>query len=187
MYVPVILGTAREGRQSENAAAFVVHKAIAGGIEAELIDVRTYLPFIVHEGSEGTVPVRDAVPAMQELAAKFTRADAFIIVTPEYNHGYPGSLKLLLDSFRDVYTMKPVGLCGVSSGTIGGARVVEALKPVLVDLQLVPIRTAVYFQVIGKLFDAAGNITDPTYHERVKAFLGELTQYATALTKARTA
>lgn len=181
MYIPVILGTAREGRRSEAAAAFVVREALAAGTDAELIDVRTYLPFIVNEGSEGTVPVRDTAPAMQELTAKFDRADAFIIVTPEYNHGYPGSLKLLLDSFRDVFAMKPVGLCGVSSGNIGGARAVESLKPVLTDLKMIPIRTSVYFSVIGKLFDANGAMTDATYHERVKAFIDELTRYVATL------
>lgn len=60
-----------------------------------------------------------------------TRADGLVIVSPEYNHGYPGEMKLMLDQLYKEYNRKPVGICGVSSGALGGARMVEQLRLIL--------------------------------------------------------
>jgi len=178
MYIPIILGTAREGRYSEKAANFILSEVKKDKeIETELIDVRDFLICKTDrtKGSDGA----------KKFSKKISKADGLIIVTPEYNHGYPGELKLMLDMLYDEYPKKPVAFCGVSSGGLGGARVVEQLRQVVADLRMVSMREAVYFSNITSLFDENGNIKDPAYSGRVKAMLEELLFYAKALKKSR--
>lgn len=177
MYVPVILGTAREGRQSEKAAKYMLQEAKKSGLESEIIDVRDYRT----AATDNT----QTLPEAKKLAEKINRADALIIVSPEYNHGYPGELKMMLDLLYQQYAKKPVGLCGVSRGGLGGARAVEQLRTVAAELRMVSIREAIYFSGIADLFDVNGEIKDKSYDARVKAFLDELLWYAGALKKAR--
>lgn len=110
--------------------------------------------------------------------------DGLIIVTSEYNHGYPGELKMILDMAYEEYEHKPVALCGTGGG-MGGVRAVEQLRNVLIELKATSILEAVYFSNIGNLFDAEGKITDPVYHERVQKLLDEIMWYAKALKRAR--
>lgn len=179
MFIPVILGTAREGRQSEKVAKFLLQEVLGyGGIESELIDVRDYLVCFTKRNNEA--------PQIKALGEKFKKADGFIIVFPEYNHSYPGELKLLLDSFYwPEYEKKPVGLAGVSMGPFGGARALDQLRAVFVELKAVNIREAVYFGGISNLFDENGVIKDVSYNDRIKIFLDELTWYAKALKEAK--
>lgn len=175
LYIPVILGTAREGRQAEKVANFVLGEVKHFGLETELIDVRDF-----HNGATGKEPFH-----IHELAKKISLADGYIVVTPEYNHGYPGELKMMLDLFYEEYNRKPIGFCGVSAGILGGARVVEQLRLVSIEFRMVPIREAVYFGNVQKLFDGKGEIQDPSYRDRMKKFLEELVWYANTLQKAR--
>ncbi len=178
MYIPVILGTARVGRQSEKVANFILEEAKKAGFESELIDVRDFRADATDNTEEG--------PQAKKLSPKIEKADAFIIVTPEYNHGYPGELKMMLDLLYEQYARKPVGFCGVSSGGLGGARCVEKLRQVIVELHMVSIREALYFPAVQDLFDEKGKIKDPdAYKKRVKAFMDELSWYAGALRSSR--
>lgn len=177
MFIPIILGTAREGRQSEKAAKFMFEETISYGLESEIIDVRD---FII-----GKTDNSRTTPLFQKLREKIDKADGLVIVSPEYNHGYPGELKLMLDMLYKEYHQKPIGFCGVSAGPIGGSRAVEQLRLVAVELHMVPIREAVYFPMIQSLFDEKGTIKDSSYRNRIKGFLDELTWYAKALKNAR--
>jgi NAD(P)H-dependent FMN reductase len=103
------------------------------------------------------------------------RADGLVIVAPEYNHGYPGMLKHVLDSNLKEYIHKAVGVCGVSAGGFGGTRLIEALLPVLRELGLVTIFWDGNFSGAQKLFDADGKILDEATHvKRIDKFLAEL-------------
>lgn len=177
LFIPVILGTAREGRGSENAARFMLAQTQIAGIETELLDVRDYR-------LSATDNTGESEPA-KRLAEKISRADGLIIVSPEYNHGYPGELKMMLDMLYNEYANKPLGICGVSAGGLGGARMVEQLRLVAIELRMVPIREAVYFAKIGSLFNDAGEIQDLSYRDLAAKFLEELIWYAAALKKAR--
>lgn len=168
MNIPIILGTAREGRLSEKAAMFVKSEVELAGHKTEIIDVRDYAPRRTQEQSEKTAEYRD----------KINKAEALIIVSPEYNHGYPGELKMLLDSAYPEYAGKPLGICGVSISPMGGCRMAEQVRLVSVELHMTPIREAVYFSSATDLFDEAGVIKDPAYKDRVKKMLEELTQRA---------
>ena len=166
LFIPVILGTPRQGRRSEHAAAFVLSETRKrAGVETELIDVRA-LPLRFDDAGE-----QIKIPAFSE---QMRRADGIIIVTPEYNHGYPGLLKHALDTNLEEYIHKAVGVCGVSAGSFGGARVIEHLLPVLRELGLVTIFTDVNFGSVGKTFDEEGKLLDESFVKRVAKFLDEL-------------
>jgi len=165
LFIPVILGTTRQGRRSEHAARFVFQETgKRAGVETQLIDIRD-LPLRLDDAGE---QIKD--PA---FSATVTRSDALIVVVPEYNHGYPGMLKHALDSNLEEYIHKAVGICGVSAGSFGGTRVIEQLLPVMRELGLVTIFTDVNFGNIGKLFDEAGHLQDQSFVRRVGKFLDE--------------
>jgi NAD(P)H-dependent FMN reductase len=142
------------------------------GVETELVDVRE-IPLPPDDAGESTKDPRFSGIAL--------RADALVLVVPEYNHGYPGSLKKLLDTNLKEYVHKAVGVCGVSAGPWGGARAIENLLPVLRELGLVTIFWDGNFPHARKLFDEAGRILDAGYERRIDRFLNELIWMARVL------
>lgn len=177
LYIPVILGTARKGRASEMVARFVVGEvARREGVETELIDIRD-LKLATDDEGEGA---KDA-----QFSGKVSRADALVVVVPEYNHGYPGLLKHALDTNLKEYIHKAVGLCGVSAGGFGGTRVVQNLLPVLRELGLVTIFWDMNFSGAHKLFDESGSLLDRSYVKRADQFLKELIWMARVLRHGR--
>ncbi len=173
LYIPVILGTVREGRMSLYPAKLLWQElAKRSGVETELIDI-AQLP----------LPTDDAGEAIKdpEFAAKVERADALVIVTPEYNHGYPGMLKHVLDSCLKEYIHKAVGVVGVSKGLSGGTRVIENLLPVLRELGLVTIFWDVNFSNVRQVFDAEGTLLDQAVLRAIDKFLKELIWMAKTL------
>ena len=156
LFIPVILGTPRQGRMSEHAARFVL----------------------------GQVRKREGVKDAR-FSAAMNRADGLVIVTPEYNHGYPGMLKHALDTNLKEYVHKAVGVCGVSAGGFGGTRVIENLLPVLRELGLVTIFWDLNFSSVGKVFDRSGALLDESYVKRADKFLGELVWMAKVLRHGR--
>jgi NAD(P)H-dependent FMN reductase len=166
LFIPVILGTARQGRESEHAARFVFEQTKKrAGVETEFIDVRT-LPMKLDDAGE---QMKDP-----KFSATIDRCDGLIIVTPEYNHSFPGLLKHALDMNLKEYIHKAVGICGVSAGPFGGTRVIESLLPVMRELGLVTIFEDVNFGKIGSLFDERGQLVDQNFVRRVDMFLNEL-------------
>lgn len=166
LFIPVILGTVRKGRTSENVAKFVYEETKKrDGVTTELIDLRD-LKLAVDDAGE---TIKDAA-----FSATIERADGLILVVPEYNHGYPGILKHVLDSNLKEYIHKAAGICGVSAGGFGGTRMIENLLPVLRELGLVTIFWDGNFSGAQKLFDADGKILDQSYVKRIDKFLGEM-------------
>ena len=177
LFIPVILGTPRQGRKSEHVARFVIEEVgKRTGVETELVDVRE-LNLPTDDAGEG---IKD--PRFSDIA---TRADAFIIVAPEYNHGYPGMLKHALDSNLKEYIHKAVGICGVSAGPFGGTRVIENLVPVMRELGLVTIFWDVNFSNVGKVFDDSGKLLDEAFVKRFDKFFKELVWMAKVLRHGR--
>src|SRR5262249_35389777 len=166
LFIPVILGTARPGRQSERVARFVFEQTKKRvDVETELIDVREIPMRLDDEGEQ----MKDAT-----FSATIEQCDGIILVVPEYNHGYPGLLKHALDMNLKEYIHKAVGICGVSAGPFGGARVIEGLLPVTRELGLVAIFEDVNFGKVGSLFDERGELLDDRFVGRVNKFLDEL-------------
>src|SRR5438132_1690144 len=155
LYIPVVLGTARQGRASENVSRFVLEQVRQRkDVLTELVDIRV-LRLPVTDAGES---IKD--PTFSDIAM---RADALILVVPEYNHGYPGLLKHALDTNLKEYIHKALGICGVSAGGLGGTRVIENLLPVMRELGLVTIFWDGNFSNAQKLFDDSGRLIDTTY------------------------
>jgi NAD(P)H-dependent FMN reductase len=171
LMIPLLLGSGREGRRSEKVAHFVTDKMRAAGFETPFVDVRDYVTGVTYHS-------RQIQPPMMPWRDLMARADGLIIVTPEYNHGFPGELKILLDSVLDEYERKPVGICGVSAGRAGGARAIEQVRDVVIALQMVPLTNAPTFGNVGK-FDPAES------DKAVDPLIEEMRWFATVLKQAR--
>ncbi len=177
LFIPVILGRARKGRMSEFAARLVCTElAQRPEVETELIDICS-LPMPVDNAGEA---IKDA-----GFSAKMSHADALAIVSPEYNHGYSGLLKHVLDSCLKEYIYKAAGVVGVSAGPFGGARGIQDLLPVLRELGLVTIFWDVNFCNVQSVFDGNGNLLDQAYLSRIDKFLKELVWMAKTLRHGR--
>ena len=172
IFIPVILGTTRQGRMSEHVAKFVVGVTNRQGVETELIDIRNL-----------SIPTTDEGESIKDpqFGATVMRADALILVVPEYNHGYPGMLKHVLDTNLKEYIHKAVGICGVSAGPFGGTRVIQNLLPVMRELGLVTIFWDGNFSSVQNIFDESGKLLDEAYIRRLDKFLKELIWMAKVL------
>lgn len=178
LFIPVILGTARQGRMSEHVANFLLSQVGAlPGVETELFDVRK-LPFPTSDAGE---QIKDSA-----FSEAMMRADALVIIAPEYNHGYPGLLKHALDSNLKEYIHKAVGIVGVSAGPWGGTRVIQNMLAVMRELGLVTIFWDGNFSNVQKAFDATtGALLEPAYVRRLEKFLKELVWMAKVLRHGR--
>lgn len=150
LVIAVIEGTSRDKRESIKAARFVAEIGQTyDDVEIVFVDPRDFTFPNDGDGTEGKDPRYTDIVA---------RADAFFIVTPEYNHSYPGGLKRMLDSEYESYQHKPVALAGVSSGNWGGTRAIEGLLPVLRSLGLLVQQYTTYFTRVQDTFDESGTI-----------------------------
>lgn len=177
--IPVLLGTARPGRESADVASAVLKALEDMEVATELIDVADY-PISGTEDPDESA----RIDKYRRLAAQ---ADGFVIVVPEYNHGYPGELKLLLDSIYDEYNHKPVGLVSVSSGLIGGARVTEQLQLVTLALEMVPVSPTVHVRMVEDAIGDDGRFAEEGLRDVLSEMLGALHWYASVLAPARAA
>jgi NAD(P)H-dependent FMN reductase len=162
LFIPVILGTTRQGRMSEPVAHFVVEQVTQwSGVETELIDIRQ-LRF----------PIDDAGQDLKDpqFSATCERADGLILVVPEYNHSFPGWLKHVLDTNLEEYIHKAVGICGVSASPFGGTRVIQSLLPVMRELGLVTTFYDLNFGNVNKLFDESGKLIEDEKDAYIRRF-----------------
>ena len=176
LVIPILLGTVRQERESEKVAKLLLTyiQTAHPEIETVLVDPRD---LILPNDDEGT-DLADQNPVWRDL---MTRADGLIIVTPEYNHSFPGSLKRALDVLLKEYIHKPVGLVGVSSSWTGGVRVIETLLPVARELGLAPTFTDLYFPRAQDFFNEDGTPKDQGVYTRIDGFLTELIWMSTTL------
>lgn len=175
LFIPTLLGTPRKNRQSEQVANWLVSKIEErDDIGTQLFDVRD---FDLPQDDYGT-EIADNFPEWRDAMIK---ADGLIIVTPEYNHGYPGTLKAVLDLLLKEYIHKAVAFVGVSAQVWGGTRVIEAMVPMVRELGLTPTFTDLNFPRVHTQFDDDGDVVDPANNKRATAFLDELVWMATTL------
>lgn len=173
LFIPVLQGTTREQRQSIHAAKLIYQVlSQTKGVETELVDPKNY----TFPGDGNDPEGKD--PKYTQLTEK---ADGFLIVVPEYNHSFPGSLKRMLDSELKNYIHKPVAFAGVSSSIFGGVRAIEALTSPVRELGLVATFTDVHFPRVQDLFDEQGELQDQAYIRRIDRCVAELKWMATVL------
>lgn len=169
--ITLILGTAREGRQSEHVAVFLLEALKKDHrFDTEFVDVKDYL-------ISATIASWTESPAAQLWRDRVKKSDAFIIVSPEYNHGYPGELKLLLDRAYKEYAGKPVLMCGVSDGPFGGARMIEHIMPVLRQIGMLPIVPTLYFPHVDELFKKEKSEIEQEYQPRIEKAVNALVAF----------
>src|SRR5215472_17266056 len=166
LFIPVLLGTVRMGRMSAYAAQLVVQELQKEvGVQTALIDIAR-MPLPTNDAGEA---VKDAT-----YSEKMQRADGLVVVSPEYNHGYSGLLKHVLDSCLKEYIHKAVGIVGVSAGPFGGTRVIQNMLPVMRELGLVSIFWDVNFSNVQNVFTPEGVVREPAFIPRISKFLKEL-------------
>jgi NAD(P)H-dependent FMN reductase len=168
LFLPIILGTNRKERKSVFVAQWLAEEiGKRAEIETRLFDVGD---FALPQDDYGT-QIKDAFPEWKEA---IIRADGLVIVSPEYNHGYPGALKSVLDLLLKEYIHKSVAFVGVSAGPWGGTRVIEALVPMVRELGLSATFADLNFPLVQNKFDKDGVLLDKAYEKRVNDFLDEL-------------
>jgi NAD(P)H-dependent FMN reductase len=176
----LIYGSARDGRFCDRVANWAAD-SVAGtdGFSLDRIDPRVLNVPPWQVGGDG--------PEVAEFRNRIEGADAFIVVTPEYNHGYPAALKFVIDLAHAEWRAKPIAF--VSYGGIsGGLRAVEQLRLVFAELHATTIRDSVSFANPWDKFDGTGKLIDPEESERAMGImLAHLKWWATALRQARKA
>lgn len=181
--IPVLLGTVRSGRQSIKPARYVVSQLAAmPDVQTELIDLQEYeFPFLEKQFRFQEQPTE----AMVRFQQKIESADALIIVSPEYNGGYPGVLKNALDYFLPEYKRKPIGLVTVSGGALGGINAMQQLRQLCFGLGTFAVPVALTVPKVGETFDADGTLLDAGFEQRTTRFLDEVLWYTQAIVAQR--
>lgn len=178
--IAVLAGTTRVQRRSIKAARYIAEFGRKlPGVEIIFVD-----PSELRFEGDGNDP-EGKDPRYTEITA---RADAFFVVTPEYNHSFPGSLKRMLDSELANYNHKPVAFAGVSDGNWGGTRAVESLVPAVRETGLVVMSWDVFFPYVQNIFSDDGTMNEEfraRYERQLGKLYDELLWFARILKDAR--
>ncbi len=183
----VILGSVRQGRFGPVVAQWFLGEARHHGqFDAELIDLaETPLPLVLPSESPKAAATYPRPAGMTDLTRKLDAADAFVVVTPEYNHSFPASVKSLIDWHFTQWQAKPIGFVSYG-GVAGGLRAVEQLRLVFAEMHAVTVRDTVSFHRYPELFDADGRLIDPDGpNGAAKILLDQLVWWGTVLHDAR--
>lgn len=191
MKLGIIVGSTRQNRQTPKQALWVAHTARQiDGVDVEIIDLKDYpLPFFDESISPRYNPDRKVAPEVQKFLDKIEEQDAYIFVTPEYNHSIPGVLKNAFDYLTWEMKRKPATI--VSHGTVGGARAAMHLKEIISEGQAVPIPNFVAFSHMSDAIDEEGVLSEEVKANpygpqgALNAALNELQWYSDALSAAR--
>ena len=178
-YIPVILGSTRRGRQSPKVARFIAERMRRNErVETEILDLAEYDFPIMEERLRFR---DDPPPGLREFGEKVARSDSLVIVTPEYNNGYPGVLKNALDYLLPEYQRKPIAIVTVSAGGFGGINCLAQLRLVTLGMGAFPIPASLPVSRVQDSFDDEGNPKDESYEKRAAAFIAEVLFFAEAI------
>jgi NAD(P)H-dependent FMN reductase len=176
--IHIILGSTRQGRTSGkvgNAVMKMLEKR--ADINAELVDLQDFnLPFF----DETVSPAyRKSItdPVVKKWSDKISKADAFIIVVPEYNHSFPGVLKNALDHLYTEWNHKPIAFVGYSGGSSGGTRAIEQLRQIVVELRMIPVRSEINIPEVWQAFDEKENLINKRIEQQLSTIIDELLSY----------
>jgi NAD(P)H-dependent FMN reductase len=182
--LPVILGSVRSDRQGIRAARFIIRHLAERGYDAPLVDpVELKLPLLDRMYKE--YPAGQAPDTLERLAELFRKADAFVIVSAEYNHSIPPALSNTLDHFLEEYFWRPSAIVCYSGGRFGGVRAAMQLRAMLCELGTPSIPSLLPIPEIGKTLDTDGMPQQPWLDPSAKRFIDELAWYAQALRRQR--
>lgn len=182
----VIVGSVREGRFGPVVASWFAGEAarFGGFDEVDVVDLADHRLPLVFPGF-GTEPDAETARISGKLSERLNAADAFVVVTPEYNHSFPASLKNAVDWFHAEWQAKPVGFVSYG-GMSGGLRAVEQLRQIFAELHAVTVRDSLSFHSAWDRFDDDGRPHDAEGTSlAAKGMLGQLKWWADALSAAR--
>ena len=187
----IIVGSTREGRHAGRVLEWVLPLA-RNTFEVEVLDLREWpLPMfqevVANMGTLQNPTYSD--PLVERWNGKIKEADAYVLVTPEYNHGIPAVLKNAIDTvfFSFGFRRKPVAFVGYSLGLTAGVRAVEQLNQVMLETEAVPVRTQTLVPFVTNAFDASGQPVQPLMNVSLGVMLEDLAWLAKALEAARMA
>jgi NAD(P)H-dependent FMN reductase len=171
LFIPILLGTNRKGRQSEHVAKLVLSELQKHeDIETQLLDIIDY-----------KLPHDDYGPALKEQFPEYRdaimRADGLIIISPEYNHSYPGTLKSIMDLLYEEYSGMPAGIVAVSKGPFDGLRMIEHLISLLHTFGMPISPKDLLFPNVREVFSEEGVLKDEKYLERTSEFIYEMIRF----------
>ena len=184
LQLAVIIGSVRDGRFGPTVANWFVGEARArDDVQVDLVDLAD-VP--IGSAAPTTSPPDHVLQALGSLTPRLDAADAFVVVTPEYNHSYPGALKNVIDWHNAQFHAKPVAFVSYG-GVSGGLRAVEHLRVVFAELHAVTTRDTVSFHGAWEQFDGDGRPKDPHGPATAAtALLNQVTWWARALKTAKT-
>ena len=187
----IIVGTTRPTRAADHVVPWVVERAGAhGAFDVEVLDLRDWPlpPFQEHAGTIGD-PADPAYsdPIVQRWNRKIKEADGYLIITAEYLHSVPGTLKNALDNVFVSFAMrnKPVAAVGYSGGLAAGVRAVEHLAAITIESDAVPLRSTVLIPFVGQAFGDDNRPKDPMTEIAMTVMLDDLAWWAALLQKGR--
>jgi NAD(P)H-dependent FMN reductase len=184
--IKIILGSTRQQRFGDQPAKWIMEKAKTKGMDVKLLDLRDYpLPFFDEAMSPTMAVMKNTYP--YPVSAKWTEkigeADGFIIIAAEYNHGYTAVLKNAMDYVSTEWNKKPVAFVGY--GSVGGARAIEQLREVAIELQMAPIRASVHMTNFWSLLDEKGVMNMESFDKAADGMIDQLIWWTDALKEAR--
>jgi NAD(P)H-dependent FMN reductase len=187
----VIIGSTRPTRAADRVAPWVIDRASAHpAFDVEVLDLRDWpLPmFAEHLGTIGDFnDPTYSNPLVRRWNHKIKEADAYLVITPEYNHSVPGVLKNAIDSVfvSFAFRNKPIVAVGYSGGIAGGVRAIEHLAQIAIEAELVPLRTAVVIPQVATAFNDDGQPVNPVTDISLRIALDDLAWWSSALKQAR--
>jgi NAD(P)H-dependent FMN reductase len=189
----ILVGSTRAGRAADLVLPWLVDRsATHGAFVVEVLDLRDWrLPMFgeTHEGVIGLAGSGNSDAILRRWNSTVAAGDAYLFLTPEYNHSVPAVLKNAIDSVFGSFGFrnKAAGFVGYSAGLVGGARAVEHLAHIAIEAELVPLRNATLIAQIHQAFGADGRPHDPRYDDRLTVLLDDLAWWGDALRRARDA
>ena len=177
--IPVMVGSARSGRNTPRLAKLLHGKLLEDPrVTTDLLDLGALKLPILEERYRF---LQDPPAALGVLCGRLERADALVVVSPEYNKGCPAVLKNVIDALGDELRRKPVGIAAHSVGAFGGQVVLQQLRPMFMNLGAAPIPAGMTVPRITQAIDEHGRALEPEHDDRASRFLEELIWYAEAL------
>jgi NAD(P)H-dependent FMN reductase len=187
----VIIGSTRPGRAADLVAPWVIDRAKNhGGFDVEVLDLRDWALPMFTETFESLGDINDPTyssPVVRSWNHKIAEADAFLAITPEYNHSVPAVLKNAIDSvfFSFAFRNKPIAAVGYSGGIAGGVRAIEHLAQIAVEAEMMPLRTAPIFPQVFQAFTPEHQPVNPVAEISLQIALDDLKWWSDVLEKAR--
>jgi NAD(P)H-dependent FMN reductase len=187
----VIVGSTRPTRAADRVVPWVARRASAhGAFDVEVLDLRDWpLPFFAeHMGTIGDFnDPTYSEPVVRQWNAKAKQSDAWLVVTPEYNHSLPGVLKNAIDNLFVSFALrnKPLAVVSYSAGIAGGSRAIEHLAHIAIEAEMAPLRNTVIIPFVDEAFDEAGEPVNPATDVGLGIVLDDLAWWSSALGNAR--